>query len=136
MALPNPIYPSFWTRPQPLIEADLAELRAAPLAFHEEPEIPEGLPLDRGPGYWAVTRLDDILHVSKHPELFSSAKGITVVDFPPGFDEFTTAEVGCTLHCDCGSRMQVCDADEHASPVMHCAHATPPVPHASGWVPG
>ncbi|MGD9754518.1 MAG: cytochrome P450 [Acidimicrobiia bacterium] len=93
-SLPNPIYPSFWTREQADIEADLATLRReAPVSFHEEPEMPEGLPLERGPGYWAVTKLDDILHVSKHPELFSSAKGITVTDFPPGFDEFFSSMI-------------------------------------------
>ena len=93
-ALPNPIYPSFWVREPAAIEADLAQLRRdAPVSFHPEPEIPAGLPLDQGPGYWALTRLDDILHVSKRPELFSSAEGITVVDFPPGFDEFFSSMI-------------------------------------------
>ena len=26
-----------------------------------------------GPGYWALTRYEDVAFVSKHPELFSSA---------------------------------------------------------------
>ncbi len=88
-ALPNPILPEFWVRDPAIIEADLAQLRRdAPVSFHEEPEPTPDFPLPRGPGYWAVTRLDDILQVSKHPELFSSAAGITVIDSPPEFNEF------------------------------------------------
>ena len=38
---------------------------------------------DGGPGFWAVTRHDDIVHVSKHPELFSSERGGTnIFDVP------------------------------------------------------
>ena len=89
VALPNPIIPEFWVRDQASIEADLALLRAeAPISWHEEPEVPEGTPVVRGPGYWALTRLDEILYVSKHPELFSSAGGITILDAPPEFNEF------------------------------------------------
>jgi cytochrome P450 len=89
VALPNPIIPEFWVRPQADIEADLATLRReAPISWHEEPEPTPDFPLPRGPGYWAVTRLDDILQCSKHPELFSSADGITVMDSPPEFNEF------------------------------------------------
>lgn len=33
---------------------------------------------DGGKGFWAVTRYDDLLYVSQHVELFSSAQGITL----------------------------------------------------------
>ncbi|HEY7626175.1 MAG TPA: cytochrome P450 [Ilumatobacteraceae bacterium] len=33
---------------------------------------------DGGKGFWAVTRYDDLLHVSRNVELFSSAQGITL----------------------------------------------------------
>ena len=33
---------------------------------------------DGGKGFWAVTRYEDLLHVSQHVELFSSAQGITL----------------------------------------------------------
>jgi cholest-4-en-3-one 26-monooxygenase len=39
--------------------------RESPVHWHEDPA--------RGvPGFWAVTRYDDVVHVSRHPELFSS----------------------------------------------------------------
>jgi cytochrome P450 len=88
LALINPIFPEFWVRPPGDIEADLAALRAKePVAWRVEPESDSPL-LPRGPGYWAITRHADILHCSKHPELFSSASGITLMDSPPEFNEF------------------------------------------------
>lgn len=33
---------------------------------------------DGGAGFWAVTRYDDLLYVSQHVELFSSAQGVTL----------------------------------------------------------
>ncbi len=33
-----------------------------------------------GAGFWAVTRYEDVLHVSKNPQIFSSAKGIRLED--------------------------------------------------------
>ena len=43
-----------------------------PVHWQEECELPVFLP---GPGYWALTRYDDVVFVSKHPEIFSSAEG-------------------------------------------------------------
>ena len=47
-------------------DADFRRLRReSPVHWHEDP--------DRDvPGFWAVTRYDDVVHVSRHPELFSS----------------------------------------------------------------
>ena len=49
----------------------------APVQWQEECEIPVFLP---GPGYWALTRYEDIVFVSKHPEVFSSAVGTSALN--------------------------------------------------------
>jgi methyl-branched lipid omega-hydroxylase len=88
--LPNPLLHEFWVRPAADIDADLDRLRTTNggVNFLPEPEIPPEIPLPQGPGAWVLTRHADILEVSKHPELFSSAGGITVGDSPPEFNEF------------------------------------------------
>jgi len=48
--------------------------REAPVAFHEEPE---------GPGFWCVTRHEDVKQVSRNPRTFSSWQGGTnIQDLP------------------------------------------------------
>ena len=48
--------------------------RESPVHRHAEPD---------GPGFWAVTRHADVVHVSKNPELFSSAAmGTSLFDVP------------------------------------------------------
>lgn len=47
--------------------------REAPVFWHEETE---------GSGFWAVTRYDDLKHVSRHPQLFSSAMQGTLLRDP------------------------------------------------------
>ena len=92
--LPNPLLPEFWVRPMPEIDADLASLQAAGgVTFHEEPEVPPEIPLPQGPGGWVLTRHADILHVSKNPQIFSSADGITIGDVPPEFLEFFSSMI-------------------------------------------
>jgi cholest-4-en-3-one 26-monooxygenase len=55
--------------------------REAPVHFHREKQ---------GPGFWALTRHDDVVFVSKHPELFSSHRGGTnIFDVPPADLEIT-----------------------------------------------
>ena len=46
-----------------------------PVSWHEE--------RDGGKGFWAVTRYEDLLHVSRNVELFSSAQGITLEEMDP-----------------------------------------------------
>jgi cholest-4-en-3-one 26-monooxygenase len=54
--------------------------RESPVHWHEDP--------DRDvPGFWAVTRYDDVVHVSRHPELFSSHVRTSM------FEEFTDDDV-------------------------------------------
>ncbi|MBW2241702.1 MAG: cytochrome P450 [Deltaproteobacteria bacterium] len=43
-----------------------------PVHWQDECVLPVFLP---GPGYWALTRYEDVAFVSKHPEIFSSALG-------------------------------------------------------------
>lgn len=38
---------------------------------------------DDGRGFWAVTRYDDVLHVSRNADIFSSAQGIRLEDMTP-----------------------------------------------------
>ncbi|WP_416975056.1 cytochrome P450 [Streptomyces sp. 4F14] len=40
--------------------------------------------------FWALTRHSDIVHVSRHPELFSSAHGITEATLDTGISDFDT----------------------------------------------
>lgn len=58
------------------------ELRETdPVHWQPECKIP-GAP--RGPGYWALTRYEDVSFVSKHADLFSSEIGTSVMtDLPP-----------------------------------------------------
>jgi cytochrome P450 len=75
---------AFWSRPDR--DACFAKLRAErPVSWHEEFEYP-GLP--RGPGFWAVTRWEDVWTVSRTPELFISGKGSNLGDMPIELLEF------------------------------------------------
>jgi len=78
--------PLFWQRPLEEREGAFATLRRErPVSFHEEPDL--GV-LPQGPGYWAVTRHADILHVSRNPQLFCSGQGSNIGDMPQPFLEF------------------------------------------------
>lgn len=76
----------FWTKPLAERHALFNELRAQPgLPFFAEKD----LLVPAGPGYYAVTRLDDVAEASRHPNLFSSAKGtLMAADMPDEFNEF------------------------------------------------
>ena len=85
----NPFVDDFWLRPDDQIQADLDAFRSeTPVVFLPEPEIPEHIPLEQGPGGWLLTGHAEILHVSKNPEIFSSGSGITLLDQPQEFNEF------------------------------------------------
>ncbi len=76
----------FWSLPHDVREGAFVTLRReCPVSFHEETEIPL---LGKGPGFWALTRYADVLEVSRKPEAFSSARGVTIIDQPPEFNEF------------------------------------------------
>jgi cholest-4-en-3-one 26-monooxygenase len=45
-----------------------------PVYWHDEPG---------GPGYWVITKYQDLRHVSANPQIFSSALGTNIFDLPP-----------------------------------------------------
>jgi cytochrome P450 len=80
--------PEFWLAPRDFREGAFKSLRDhRPVAFYEEREI-EGVPFPKGPGYWALTRHDDIWHVSRNPQLFCSGHGSNIGDLPQEMNEF------------------------------------------------
>ncbi len=54
--------------------------RESPVHWHEDPA-------GGAPGFWAITRHDDVVHVSRHPELFSSEVRTAM------YEEFTDDDV-------------------------------------------
>ena len=46
-----------------------------PVHFHEEPD---------GPGFWVLTRFDDVMHTSREWSTFSSAHGTNIEDAQGG----------------------------------------------------
>jgi cytochrome P450 len=80
-----------WLRPDR--EGIFAKLRdERPVSFHEEPlYLPAdgGEPLmPQGAGFWAVTRYDDVMAVSRDPDTFHSAPNTTISDIPPEIAEW------------------------------------------------
>jgi methyl-branched lipid omega-hydroxylase len=76
----------FWVRNDRDRDAAFAVLRAErPVSWHEEYEYP-GLP--KGPGFWAVTRWQDVWEVSRSPDRFLSGKGTSIGDLPVELLEF------------------------------------------------
>jgi cytochrome P450 len=78
---------NFWTAPIADRAAAFAALRARePVPFFAEPEMSF---LPRGAGYWALTRLDDLVEASRNAAVFTSGQGATsIADMPPEFREF------------------------------------------------
>lgn len=75
----------FWARPEDEREAAFLALRRhRPVSFHPEPPFD---PMPEGPGYWSVVRYEDVMHVSRSPELFISGKGTNVPDMPEAVNE-------------------------------------------------
>ena len=85
---------AFWTSGSASRAETFRRLRdEAPVAFMEEPDIPL---LGQGPGFWSVTRHADVMFVSRHPELFCSGQGTSVIDMPVEISEF----MGSMLNMD------------------------------------
>ncbi|MEC7915570.1 MAG: cytochrome P450 [Actinomycetota bacterium] len=90
---PNLMEPLFWLQSADDCDASIAQLHAeAPLDWFEEP-LPDNPYLQAGPGYWCVTRHEDISVISRNPEIYSSAQGITITDTPPEFLEFFSSMI-------------------------------------------
>jgi methyl-branched lipid omega-hydroxylase len=77
----------FWALSPAQRQAGFAQLRALPgPAFFEEPEVPF---VNAGSGYYAFVTHSDVSEASRHPELFSSARGATsIADLPAEFNEY------------------------------------------------
>jgi cytochrome P450 len=76
-----------WMRPDR--EGIFAKLRAErPVSFHAEPEPPPEVSFPQGPGFWAITRYDDVMQVSRDPDTFHSAPSINIGDIPPEIAEW------------------------------------------------
>lgn len=90
----NLIDGEFWIQPAAVVDAEIVRLHAeAPLDFFEE-LMPEDSPIPAGPGYWQVIRHEDIATVSRNAEVYSSADGIVVTNFPTEFLEFFSSMIG------------------------------------------
>ncbi len=80
--------PEFWTAPRDWRFGAFRTLRdESPFQFFEE-FVPEDSLFPRGPGYRALTRHDDIWHVSRNPQLFCSGNGSNIGDLPVEINEF------------------------------------------------
>jgi len=76
----------FWGFDDDFRDAAFATLRReAPLSFWPPIQY-EGF--EAGSGYWALTKLDDVHFASRHPDVFSSAAGITIGDQLPEIAEY------------------------------------------------
>ena len=80
--------PEFWLKDRSYREGAFKTLRdESPFHFFTERVI-EDAPFPPGPGYRAITRHDDIWHVSRNPQLFCSGKGSNIGDLPVEMNEF------------------------------------------------
>ena len=77
----------FWAKPWNERNAAFATLRREnPIAYFPEPIID---PFPAGPGYYAITKMHDILEISRHPEIFCSGQGaVSILDMPAEMNEF------------------------------------------------
>ena len=76
----------FWGRDDEYRDGAFATLRReAPISFHASYVADDQAEVA---GHWALTRHDDVFYASRHPEIFSSASGITVGDQSPEFAEY------------------------------------------------
>ena len=87
--------PTFWILPPEIREGAFLTLRRErPISFHQEVDDRVFPP---GPGFWALSRQADIMHVGTHPKLFCSGKGATsIADIPTEFLEL----FGSMIHMD------------------------------------
>jgi cytochrome P450 len=78
----------FWSQPFDARDQTFATLRAADGLSWQRPmssmfDVEE-------PGFWALTRREDIVFVSQHPELFTSARGVALDPMPVEFQRIAT----------------------------------------------
>ncbi len=74
----------FWTKPPAERDAAFAVLRRENPVAWSRPADSDLLPPEQNlKGFWSLTKHEDIRLASRHTEVFSSAQGITMEDFPP-----------------------------------------------------
>jgi len=78
----------FWSRPFAQRDEAFARLRQSDgLSWH--PPLSSLFDLEE-PGFWALTRREDIVFASQHPELFTSAQGVALDPMPAEFQRIAT----------------------------------------------
>jgi cytochrome P450 len=83
---------SFWAKPFEERELTFAWLRANdPVSYHRPYESTLKPPDEETPGFWALTKYDDIREVSRNQAVFSSAQGVVMEDFPEVVQVATTS---------------------------------------------
>ncbi|WP_197373715.1 cytochrome P450 [Mycolicibacterium baixiangningiae] len=79
---------SFWQQPFAQRDTVFAQLRADEgLTWHEP--LSSLFPMEED-GFWALTRRADIVFVSQHPELFTSARGVALDPMPAEVQRFAS----------------------------------------------
>lgn len=74
----------FWAKPPEERDAAFAVLRRENPVAWSRPADSDLLPPEQNvKGFWSLTKHEDIRMASRHTEVFSSAQGITLEDFPP-----------------------------------------------------
>jgi len=83
---------AFWARPWDEREGAFRTLRRErPVAHFDDPEIPQELSftIQRGNGYYALTKHAHVSEASRHPEIFRSGQGATsILDMPEEMLDF------------------------------------------------
>jgi cytochrome P450 len=60
--------------------------RENPIAYFPEPIVE---PFPEGPGYFAITKMQDVLEISRRPEIYCSGQGaVSILDMPAEMNEF------------------------------------------------
>ena len=78
----------FWGVDDDIRDGAFATLRReAPITFHESFVLNADADAEVA-GHWALTRHDDVFYASRHPEIFSSALGITICDQTAELNEY------------------------------------------------
>ncbi|HEY3238082.1 MAG TPA: cytochrome P450, partial [Acidimicrobiia bacterium] len=81
----------FWTSTAEEREESFAVLRRErPVSWHP-PFEGALMPHDDDPGYWAVVRHADVVHVSRTPEVFCSGQGVMLENVPEALLEAATS---------------------------------------------
>jgi len=92
----DPSSVAFWTASNDYRDAAFRTLRNEdPIRFFAEP-IPLDNAFEQGPGYFALTRYDDVWFASRNPQLFCSGKGSNIGDLP----EFMLETLGSMINMD------------------------------------